>query len=45
MTKAQFDALPDEEKWAIVYNLTPKPEPKPIVEPKPPIVAPGGTNG
>jgi hypothetical protein len=29
MTKPEFESLPESEQWAIVYNLEPKPEPKP----------------
>ena len=35
MTKPEFDALPEEGKWAIVYNLDPKPETKPEPTPAP----------
>lgn len=35
MTKPEFEALPEEDKWAIVYNLDPEPESKPEPTPAP----------
>ena len=47
MTKPEFDALPEEGKWAIVYNLNPEPEPSDadrqitqLLDDKPAVVVP-----
>jgi hypothetical protein len=40
MTKPEFQALPESEQWAIVYNLEPEPEPTPKPEPPPEPVLP-----